>query len=431
MDGMFDGATKVRFRPTQWNVTNLRYHKHAFRNTRLTACQRYATLLQWSVRNQDIDKTSDAIKCAAELAAGVSLVPTVAGGVYTDIEALRDGVQVYCESRARPTPRIQEWNVSQILDFRRLFSGCPGFDESLTAWQISPAAHTEAMFADGSSFAEYTGGWHLVTRSDGTNLNDGNIVTNVNEYISQGESWTGFPIGQWDRSSVSNMVELFAGASSFNEDLSTWDTSSVTIMGYMFFAATSFNQNLSAWDTSSVTNMEGMFYAATSFNQDLSAWDTSSVTVMAYMFREALSLNQDLSGWDTSSVIDMEGMFYQATNFNQDLSAWNTSSVTYMTSMFTFAKNFNQPIGGWDTSSVNDMTGMFLIAESFNQPIGEWDTSSIVSMGEMFYGATSFNQDLSAWNVSSVTDVNYMFYGTNMSELNLFFAEFTTLGPQH
>ena len=193
MDGMFDGATKVRFRPTQWNVTNLRYHKHAFRNTRLTACQRYATLLQWSVRNQDIDKTSDAIKCAAELAAGVSLVPTVAGGVYTDIEALRDDVQVYCESRARPTPRIQEWNVSQILDFRRLFSGCPGFDESLTAWQISPAAHTEAMFADGSSFAEYTGGWHLVTRSDGTNLNDGNIVTNVNEYISQGESWTGFP----------------------------------------------------------------------------------------------------------------------------------------------------------------------------------------------------------------------------------------------
>ena len=53
--------------------------------------------------------------------------------------------------------------------------------------------------------------------------------------------------------------------------------------------ARAFNQPLS-FDTSSVTNMVNMFWGASVFDQPLS-FDTSSVTNMANMFRETYSLS--------------------------------------------------------------------------------------------------------------------------------------------
>ena len=43
----------------------------------------------------------------------------------------------------------------------------------------------------------------------------------------------------------------------------------------MLFAAKVFNQNIGNWKTGRVTNMQNMFEGASAFNQDIGDWDTS------------------------------------------------------------------------------------------------------------------------------------------------------------
>lgn len=156
-------------------------------------------------------------------------------------------------------------------------------------------------------------------------------------------------------SNVTSMSDMFAYATSFNQDISTWNVSNITNMSSMFLDATSFNQNLSSWNVSNVTNMKGLFAGAISFNQNLNSWDVSNVLDMTGVFFRA-NFNRDISGWDVSSVIDMGSMFAKNPYFNQNISDWNVGNVLEMDSMFFEATNFNQDLSDWDTSNVNRCT---------------------------------------------------------------------------
>jgi surface protein len=133
---------------------------------------------------------------------------------------------------------------------------------------------------------------------------------------------------------VTNMQEMFDGATNLTGNFSGWDTSRVTNFSYMFRSATNFNQSLNSWDTSSVTNMSYMFQTASTFNQPLSNWDVSKVTTMANMFTNAKHFNQDLSSWVLSSVTDM-AEFLNGTN----LSTFNYNALLDKRSQYTDAKN--------------------------------------------------------------------------------------------
>jgi uncharacterized repeat protein (TIGR01451 family) len=132
-----------------------------------------------------------------------------------------------------------------------------------------------------------------------------------------------------DLGQVTSLEQMFAGAVSFNSDLSDWDVSNVTDMSGMFYnvvfvgATSSFNQPLNNWNVSNVINMSQMFDNAESFNQPLSNWDVANVTNMQLMFLGARSFNQPLNNWNVSNVEFMNAMFSSANNFNQDLSSWN------------------------------------------------------------------------------------------------------------
>ena len=164
-------------------------------------------------------------------------------------------------------------------------------------------------------------------------------AVNVCSAFSAECDWQKGPIGGWDVSRVTDMADIFNGATEFNKDLSKWDLSRVTDMADMFHDAFSFNQDLSKWNVSAVTNMADMFHDASSFNQDLSKWDVSAVYDMSDMFHGSSSFNQDLSKWNVSAVTNMWRMFCGASAFERKLcsTAWVTSKA-HQIEMF-----FNSP----------------------------------------------------------------------------------------
>ena len=210
-------------------------------------------------------------------------------------------------------------------------------------------------------------------------------------------------------SGVINMDDMFSGATSFNQDISSWDVSNIVSMNYIFLGATSFNGNISTWNVSNVTTMFGVFRDASMFNNNLNSWDVSKVTDMSSMFSNATSFNQDLDSWNTSSVILMTSMFSGASAFDGNISSWNTSNVTNMFNMFNEATSFNQDLNSWDVSNVVTITQMFLGASAFDGNLSTWNTSNLLRMTDAFRGATNFNQNISGWNVSNVTHMSYAF----------------------
>ena len=218
-----------------------------------------------------------------------------------------------------------------------------------------------------------------------------------------------------DLSQVNDMSNMFANATSFNQNISNWDTSNVVDMSYMFSGATSFNQDIGNWDISKVTHMPYMFYGASSFNQNIGNWDTSNVTTMYGTFANATSFNQNIGNWDISKVTTIAYMFYGASSFNQNIGNWVTTNVTSTWATFYKAILFNQDISSWDTSKVTTMQLMFGSAENFNQDISSWDTSNVTNMTNTFNGANSFNQNLGNWVIKSIVFMDGMFNNSGMS----------------
>jgi surface protein len=337
---------------------------------------------------------------------------------------------------------ISGWDVSSVTNMYQMFYRS-GFNSDLNSWDVSSLTNAEYMFQENSVFNGTVSNWQFTTDTS-KNISMANMFKSARAFNQN--------ISGWDVTRVTNMSNMFNGASVFNtplnwgiktgnvtnmagmfgntvfnQDISGWDVSKVTNMSGMFYRAIAFNGTISNWDVSKVTNMSSMFVVASSFNQDLSNWDVSSVTNMSYMFHSS-PFNSPLNwGVNTGNVTSMDGMFHSNGSFNQDISGWDVSSVTNMDSMFAYANAFNSPLNwGIKTGNVANMNNMFRQAPLFNQDINGWDVSKVTTTVLMFYQANSFNQDLNSWDVSSLTNPSRMFESCSSFNGNISSWQFTT-----
>ena len=283
----------------------------------------------------------------------------------------------------------------------------PPGDPFVTVWKTTAANHTITIPVGGMT-GNYTVHW-------GDNSTTTHVTDAVHTYAAAGNytvsisgDFTRIQLGFLDdRDNAQKLVSI-----------NQWGSTEWATMEEAFLWAGNMSYNATDEpDLSGVSSMLHMFAGALSFNGNLSGWNVSSVTHMDNMFNGARDFNGDISAWDVSGVTDMNRMFWGAPMFNSDISAWNVSSVTGMTSMFA-ATSFNGDISSWDVSSVTDMSGMFS-GSAFNGDISDWDVSEVTRMNRMFHGAHMFNSDISGWNVSSVTDMTSMFDGATLFRQNL------------
>jgi surface protein len=299
---------------------------------------------------------------------------------------------------------VEQWGNIAWSSMESAFYGCTNLKINATdAPDLSKVTDMSQMFYGASSFNQDISSWNVSN------------VTNMNRMFF-GAIKFNQDISNWDVSKVTDMAGMF-GANNFNQNIGKWNVSSVTNMSFLFSGNSSFNQDIGNWNLSNVTNMAYMFSGTSAFNQNIGSWNVGNVADMSGMFNSN-SFNRNIGAWDVSNVTNMASMFNENQAFNQDIGLWNVSKVEIMLSMFYNASSFNQNIGAWDVSSVNYMSSMFSRASSFNQNISGWNVGNVIDMGQMFFEASSFNQNLANWDLSKVRSMNNMFYGVTLSTAN-------------
>ena len=205
---------------------------------------------------------------------------------------------------------ISTWDVSKVTNMSGLFQNKVNFNDDISGWNVSHVTNMSNMFSGASEFNQPISGW---------------ITKNVN-----------------------NMSNMFYRASKFNQPINTlYNYKKVQNTDYMSIDWSIFAQDALAykmeissiqWDVSRVTNMSNMFEGASSFNQPISKWNTSKVTDMSHMFRDTTfdqPLNTSGSEWDVSGVNNMSYMFYNASGFNQFIDKWKVNPDCILDNTFT------------------------------------------------------------------------------------------------
>ena len=344
-------------------------------------------------------------------------------------------------------------NLSTVTSLSSTFAFCPLITTigRLNEWDMSTITSMQAMFYTSGNFNQYIGDWNV---SNVTNMETMFWNTTFNNGYASGV------VGSlnWNTVKVTNMINMFAYNTGFNQDISAWNVNKVTSFGNMFLRCITFNNGnntninpitlrpgIDGWDLNTTSNvaLDGWLYTNVGsmiFNRNLNNWNTSKVISMSYMFSNCGSFNNGYASgianqlpWNTSACTNMSIMFSGATAFNSNLGTgttpWDVSKVTLFSSMFNGATKFTNgddsaPINNWSLNTVSsvNMGNMFNGASIFNRDISGWNMTKVTNTSFMFSGTYAFNQNIGNWNVSNVTNFSGFMAGKtnlNFSSTNL------------
>jgi len=195
---------------------------------------------------------------------------------------------------------IAQWgalNISVSAGFR----GCSNLTCSATDVPIITGANLFEYFRACFNFNGAIGNWNTQNVTSMSNMFNGATAFNQN-------------IGAWNVSNVTTFSGIFNNANNFNNggssDINNWvfSTTSNINMSLMFRQCL-FNQPINNWNTQNVTNMSNMFEGATAFNQDISDWNIANVTNFnnfmlnkTFLNYSAANLDNIYNKWSLQSV---------------------------------------------------------------------------------------------------------------------------------
>ena len=207
------------------------------------------------------------------------------------------------------------WQVELVTDMSTLFRDQSFFNEKISDWEVSQVTNMNGMFEDAEEFNSDISTWNVTNVSRELSLL---LVVQLDVYTLTSPL---LPL------QVTDMGFMFAGAKSFNSDLSKWDVSSVKDMPNTFWKASAVStiQLFKVCVFTLYILTRSLLSCTPQFNSDISRWKVQNVKSFNQMFREAVVFNTDLSRWDVSNAETLDYFFLGAAAFNQDLCRWRAN----------------------------------------------------------------------------------------------------------
>jgi surface protein len=293
MSNMFSSAVVFNRNLSNWNVSKCINFGAMFNGA--TSFNNGGVPLTWTLSNVSAIDMTNMFRSASSFNQDLSwntINVTSMGAMFYDARAFNGN--------------ISNWDTRNVNTMNAML-GSPAspmiFNKDVSNWNTGNVTDMTNMFLRANSFN--SGGAAGVSGSFNWDVSKVTSMTNLfldcNNFNRN--------ISTWQTSNVLNMVGMFYNARVFNQDISGWVVSKVTDFSSMFNGATSFNNGAAALTTNTAPltwtlntagalktiNMINMFYGANSFSQDISSWNIKNVSTMTTMFTlNTTSMTKDL-----------------------------------------------------------------------------------------------------------------------------------------
>jgi surface protein len=480
MAHMFDQSSFVDVSGTgvdQWNVTSVTDMSYMFANTSFAN----QGLGSWESQTSTVANVKTFAGMFSVTNAGPGFGPTGLAGIdawvigATDMSSMFKNNSNFSGSSADPPILLVQWEsntngsvtstMADVTSVAHMFDGCTlmtdaGGTQGVDMWNLSSVTDMSFMFKDCANFDnDNLGNWGTTVRQvkDMSSMFAGSGLTDA----------TAFGVNLWDVSGVTNMSNMFNGASSFaNPNLSNWNTSSVTDMSHMFQVAIAFpGTGLEGWNVSLVVDFNNMFSMGDSsefFDNDgkakidLTGWNVSNSTDSSYFFfvnsTDTTTTDPRSPFWTpTTSPMTLTFLLNEFTpvitlpisgisgDIHVDygdgrkqynlLSGRPVGTVTIWGQFTSFSHydptntyqgwpgvGFLQSITGWENPGITDLSGACM---GSNNLVGVPTVlpSGVTNLSYLFAGCGIFEgTGIEQWDVTNITDMSYLF--TNATTFN-------------